>query len=110
MAYDEGLAQRLRERFREMGAETEEKKMFGGLCFMVNRHMCCGVLSDRLMARVGPDQYKDALHEEYCSPMDFTGRPLKGMVYVSSEGLADDKQLQQWVQRCLDFIHTLPPK
>jgi len=109
MAYDEGLAQRLREQFQSR-ADVEEKKMFGGLCFMVSRHMCCGIVKDTLMARVGPDNYEACLKKEYASKMDFTGKPMKGMVYVSSEGIESDARLAEWVKSCLSFVEQLPLK
>ena len=109
MALDEGLAQRVRENLLEY-PNVEEKKMFGGLCFMVSRHMCCGILEDKLMARVGPDQYENLLTKEHAKAMDFTGKPMKGMIYVESEGLKSDKDLTEWLNVCLNFISTLPPK
>lgn len=109
MAYDEGLAQRVREYLHEL-KHVEEKKMFGGLCFMVSRHMCCGILDDKLMARVGPDHYEQLLEKEHAFPMDFTGKPMRGMIYVKPDGLESDQDLKAWVHVCLDFISTLPPK
>lgn len=109
MAYDEGLAERLREAFRDQ-AETVEKRMFGGLAFMVNGNMACGVEQDRLMVRVGPDQYEEALTLPNARPMDFTGRPMRGFVYVDTEGFESDENLSEWVQRSLKFVFTLPPK
>ena len=90
MAYDEGLAQRLRETY-ELIPKVVEKKMFGGLAFMVEGHMSCGVVDDTLMARVGPDQYDEALQEPHTRKMDFTGKPLKGFVYVAPEGFESDE-------------------
>lgn len=109
MAYDEGLAERLREVFQGQ-TETVEKRMFGGLAFMVNGNMCCGVERESLMARVGPDQYEEALTLPNARPMDFTGRPMRGFVYVDPDGMESDEGLNEWVQRCLDFVATLPPK
>lgn len=109
MAYDEGVAQRLREILVER-TDVEEKKMFGGLAFMVRGHMCCGVLNDTLMARVGPEQYEDALAQPHAREMDFTGKPLKGFVYVSPAGFESDKDLLRWVQRCEAFVNALPSK
>lgn len=109
MAYDEGLAQRLREHF--IGRpEVQEKKMFGGLCFMVSSHMCCGIVGDTLMARVGPDNYDDCLGMAHASEMDFTGRAMKGFVYVSPEGIESDSELERWVEICSSFVQSLPPK
>lgn len=109
MAYDEGLAERLREIF-ENHAVTEEKRMFGGICFMVLGHMCCGVVGDRLMARVGPENYDACLSRPHVREMDFTGKPMRGMVFVDSEGIAEDADLDRWVRTCLTFVHSLPPK
>lgn len=109
MAYNEGLAERLREVF-EGQVEAVEKRMFGGLAFMVNGNMCCGVERESLMARVGPDQYEEALKQPHARPMDFTGRPMRGFVYVDLDGVESDEALNEWVQRCLNFVGTLPPK
>jgi len=109
MAYDDGLAERLHLHF-EGRHDVESKKMFGGLCFMMAEHMCCGVLGDTLMARVGSDQYDDALASPYAKEMDFTGKSLKGFVYVSPEGFAEDNELAYWVGLCENFVLTLPPK
>lgn len=105
MAYDEGLAERIRELFLDR-VDVEEKKMFGGLCFMVSNHMCCGIVKETLMA-VLADEY---LAMQHASEMDFTGRAMKGMVYVSPDGLDSDADLAQWVNICLLFVLFLPPK
>ncbi|MEN8133123.1 MAG: TfoX/Sxy family protein [Pseudomonadota bacterium] len=109
MAYDEGLAERLREQFL-IRSDVVEKKMFGGLCFMVSNHMCCGIVKDTLMARVGPDQYEMCLAKKYTREMDFTGKAMKGMVYVTSEGIESDKELAKWVDLCTNFVESLPLK
>lgn len=109
MAYDEGLAERLDELFASR-PNFESKKMFGGLCFMLSGHMCCGIVGDTLMARVGPDQYADCLQRPHSREMDFTGRAMKGMVYVAPEGIADDSDLTEWVRICVDYVQTMPPK
>ena len=109
MAFDEGLAQRLRE-ILAAREDVVEKKMFGGLAFMVSGNMCCGVLGGDLMARVGPGQYASVLRLPHARPMDFTGKPLKGFVYVGHEGIASDHELTVWVERCLEFAGSLPPK
>lgn len=109
MAFDDGLAQRLREIFAERD-DVVEKKMFGGLAFMLSGNMCCGVVGEELMARVGPDQYESALKQPYARKMDFTGKSLKGFVYVGHEGIASDKNLKTWVGRCEKFVCLLPPK
>jgi len=109
MAYDETLAQRVRDCLSARDGVVE-KKMFGGLCYMVTGHMCCGIINDRLMARVGPDRYEAALAQDHVLPMDFTGRPMKGMVYVESPAIDTQETLAQWIGTCLEFIHSLPPK
>ena len=109
MAYDEGLAQRLNEYF-EGRYDVEVKKMFGGLCYMVRDHMCVGISGDELMARVGPENYDDCLAEANVREMDFTGKPMRGLVIVSPEGFEEDEALARWVRKCEDFICTLPPK
>mgnify|MGYP001076593929 CR=1 FL=1 len=109
MAYDEGVAERLRELFSNHD-NVAEKKMFGGIAFMVNGNMCCGVVNDTLMARVGPDQYEAALKRPHTRKMDFTGKPLKGFVYVAPEGFESDSDMAGWVKRCRDFVATLPAK
>ena len=89
MAYDEGLAQRIREALTERDDVTE-KKMFGGLAFLLGGNMCCGVVGDELMVRVGAAAYSEALTQPYARQMDFTGRPMRGMVYVDCEGFESD--------------------
>lgn len=109
MAYDEGLAQRLREVVEEQPG-VAEKKMFGGLCFMVSGNMCLGVVGDELMVRVGPDAYEECLAAAHAREMDFTGRAMKGMVYVGTAGFESDEDLAWWVQRGVSFAASLPPK
>ncbi len=110
MAYDEGLAQRIREIIADYPADVHEKKMFGGLAFMVNGHMCVGVTNSDLMARVGPEQYAAALELPHARKMDFTGKPLTGFVYVGDAGVAADDDLMAWIERSYGFISSLPPK
>lgn len=109
MAFDEGLAQRVREAMNSAPG-VSEKKMFGGLCFLLNGNMACGVSGEQLMVRVGPDAYADALAQPHATEMDFTGRALKGFVYVTPEGLAEDADLNAWVARSKTFAGSLPPK
>jgi TfoX/Sxy family transcriptional regulator of competence genes len=109
MAYDEALAARIRRMLaRQKG--TAERKMFGGIAFMVRGNMCCGVVKDTLMVRVGPEAHADALAQPGARPMDFTGRPSKGMVYVGPEACASDAGLAKWVERGLAFAASLPAK
>jgi hypothetical protein len=108
MAYDEELAGRVRAVLAETPAVVE-KRMFGGLAFMVGGHMACGIAGDELMLRLGETGADDALDKPHVRPMDFTGRPLKGMVFVASPGLEGDG-LNAWVTRATAFVATLPPK
>lgn len=103
MAYDEHLADRLRSYFRTKKVPFEEKKMMGGLCFMIDNKMSVGVHHDHLMARIGPEVYDQALAKTSCRPMDFTGRPMKGFVFVDAEGIDMEDDLAYWLQLCLDF-------
>lgn len=109
MAYDEGLAQRLREQLADRTGVVE-KRMFGGLCFMFRGHMLAGIAGDVLMARVGPQRYADALARAHARPMDFTGKPMKGYVFVDPEGFAVDANLAGWIELCLKFNAGLPAK
>lgn len=110
MAYDQESADRVRKAFAEAGADPVEKKMFGGLAFMVDGHMSVGLLGDQLMVRVGRKAQEDALAQPHARPMDFTGRPMATMVYVDPAGFEDDGDLDRWIQRGLDFCGSLPPK
>ena len=103
MAYNEFLADRIRFVLKDKGVRFEEKKMMGGLCFMVKDKMCAGVEKDKLMARIGPEAYEKSLSRKGCREMDFTGRPMKGFVFVEPEGIDTDQDLAYWVQLCLDF-------
>ena len=109
MAYDEGLAQRVRTVLGDR-PDLEEKKMFGGLCFLVGGHMACGITGDDLMVRIGPDDYEDALARPGAREMDFTGRALKGFVYVAPDAHDDDDVLADWIDRGVGFAASLPPK
>ena len=109
MAYDEGLAERIRDVLVDV-PDVTEKKMFGGLCLLVSGNMCCGIVDDTLMARVGPDQYEECLKLPHAREMDFTGKPLKSMVYVKREGLRSKVALEKWVKLAADFARTLPAK
>lgn len=105
MSYNEKAAEKVKEIILSSQeiVNLEEKKMFGGLCFMVNDKMCIGVEKDRLMVRLDPEKYDKALSKEGCSPMDFTGKPMKGFVYVDTEVLKTKKQFQYWVDLALEF-------
>ncbi|MBM1107669.1 TfoX/Sxy family protein [Aurantibacter crassamenti] len=109
MAYDEYLADRARNYLKHKSVHFEEKKMMGGLCFMVDEKMCFGMHIDKnsqtslLMARVGTDQYENALSKPHCTEMNFTGRTMKGYVFVTEEGIDTDVDLEFWLQLCIDF-------
>ncbi|MSQ10048.1 MAG: TfoX family protein [Dehalococcoidia bacterium] len=109
MPYDQTLADRVRGALSEKAGITE-RKMFGGLCLMHWGNMVCGIVGNKLMLRVGPDRYDDAMAQPHAAPMDFTGRPLKGMVYVLPEGMRTDEALGRWVDRALRFSGSLPRK
>ena len=108
MAYDENLADRVRHVLAPEPGLTE-RKMFGGLAFMLDGHMCCGIVGDELMLRLGTEGAEAALSRAHVRPMDFTGKPMAGMVYVSQGGLKG-VALRRWVERATAFAHTLPPK
>jgi TfoX/Sxy family transcriptional regulator of competence genes len=109
MAYSEALADRIR---TALGPDRRvtEIKMFGGLCLMVRGHMTCGVIGDELMLRVGRDLYESTLKKRHARPMDFTGKPMPGMIYVSAKGCETSRAVKAWVDRALEFNETLPPK
>jgi TfoX/Sxy family transcriptional regulator of competence genes len=103
MAYNTKLADRVRAMIDAAGQPCEEKAMFGGLCFMVNGKMCVGVESERLMVRLDPAVTDTVMEKEGCSPMDFTGRIMKGYVFVAIDALQTKTKLQFWLQLALDF-------
>ena len=109
MVYDEKLADRIHKMLAKQKGLTE-KKMFGGITFMLNGNMCCGVLKSDLVVRIGPKNYENALAESHVRPMDFTGRPLKGLVFVDPAGYQADEDLAKWVKRAVDFTSSLPAK
>lgn len=108
MTYDERLAARVRDLLADDPA-LSERRMFGGLAFMLNGNMCCGIVGDRLMLRLGAGLAEKALERPHVYPLDFTGRPMTGMVYVAPEGLRG-KALRSWVEQAVGFARTLPPK
>jgi len=109
MGFDQGLAERVRSAFAERNDVTE-KKMFGGLTFMVAGHMSVGVAGEELMVRVGPQGYEEALAQPHAREMDFTGRALKGFVFVATPGFESDSDLDEWISRGVMFVESLPPK
>lgn len=109
MAYDEGLAERVRGLLEDRG-KVSERRMFGGLAFLMRGHMTVGIVKDELMVRVGPESYARALNEPHARAMDFTGRPMKGLVFVSPEGIESDSDLERWVERGFGYAASLPAK
>lgn len=109
MTYDEKLAERIRRALPPTSMITD-KKMFGGLAFLLDGKMVVGVVGSELMARVGPAAYEAALAQPHARPMDFTGRPLTGFVFVGSAGVRTTAAVETWVRRALTFVETLPSK
>jgi TfoX/Sxy family transcriptional regulator of competence genes len=109
MAYDEGVVQRVRECMEDI-PDVIEKKMFGGVAFMAHGNMSVGVNGSELMVRVGAAAYEDALKKKHAREMDFTGRSLKGFIYVAEKGFESDKNLISWIQLAMKFVNTLPTK
>jgi TfoX/Sxy family transcriptional regulator of competence genes len=107
MSYDEELAARVRRELVGQPDEVVERRMFGGICFMVGGAMCCGVLRDELIVRVGADGHEDALAQPHTRVFDFTGRPSTGMVYVAPEAVRTQTELRQWVEKGLGFAATV---
>jgi TfoX/Sxy family transcriptional regulator of competence genes len=108
MAYDEILANRVREILSPL-RKVEEKKMMGGLTFMVNDKMCVGILKDNLMVRIDPDIYEEVLERRGCREMDFTGRPMRGFVFVDPEGTNTKKDLNNWLGLALEYNKKARP-
>lgn len=109
MAYDEEVAERIRGLMGQTQPYTE-KRMFGGVAFFVNGNMACGVIGDRIMVRVGPEGYEEALARPHAGPFDMTGRPMRGWVSVEPEGYASDEGLAGWIEEGVAFAATLPAK
>ncbi|PKB84025.1 MAG: RNA methyltransferase [SAR202 cluster bacterium Io17-Chloro-G9] len=109
MPYNDELALRIRIALEGQDGMLE-RKMFGGLCFMLNGNVCCGVTNDDMMVRVGPNGQEEALAQPGARPMDFTGRSIKGFVFVGLQATLDDQVLAQWVERGVAFARTLPVK
>ncbi len=103
MAYNEKLANRVREIISVTQKNIEEKRMFGGLCFMVNNKMCVAVEAERLMVRLNPDVYEEVMEKQDCQPMDFTGRIMKGYVFVDIHALSTKKKMEYWMKLAFDY-------
>lgn len=109
MAYDEKLARRVRDCLGDQPG-LAEKKMFGGVAFMLRGNMCCGVLNSYLIVRTGPEQFADALQRPHVRPFDMTGRPMRGIVTVDAAGLESDDTLGAWVEQGARYATSLPAK
>lgn len=103
MAYDEYLEERIKNVLDSRSVEYEDKKMFGGLCFLIDDKMCIGIVKDQLMARVGPEKDKTLLERPGAKPMDFTSRPMKGYLFIDPVAIDRDEDLEFWVDQCLAF-------
>ncbi|MFA6033254.1 MAG: TfoX/Sxy family protein [Myxococcota bacterium] len=110
MAYDEGLAERVSEMLDDGDIRHQVKKMFGGICYLINGNMAAGIIGDDLIVRVGPDGYKAAMARPHTRKFDFTGRAMKGWVVVGSEGLDEDGPLKSWIDCGVGFAKSLPKK
>src|SRR5436309_1859897 len=109
MAFDEALAERIREALARRKS-AQEKKMFGGVGFLLHGNMLVGVWKDSLIVRLGPDGGEEALLEPHVREFDITGRPMRGWALVGPEGVEDDDQLRGWIERAVRFVRTLPAK
>jgi hypothetical protein len=109
MAYDENLARRMRAEIGSLPGLVE-KKMFGGVGFMVQGNMACGIHGEDMIARVGPELYELALARPYTRPFDMTGRPMSGWVLVAPAGVADDQELAAWIRMGVEYALSLPSK
>jgi TfoX/Sxy family transcriptional regulator of competence genes len=109
MVYDKSLAARIR-KVLSRRKNISEKKMFGGIAFLLNGNICVGVWKEFLIVRVGPDQYEEALAEPCVKEFDMTGRAMKGWIMVDAEGTEPDQEIRWWVKSAVKFVRTLPPK
>jgi hypothetical protein len=107
MAFDATLARRVRKHF-DNRRDFVEKHMFGGVCFMIRGRMCCGIIDSSLMVRLDPDEADRVADEPHVRPMDFTGKPMRGYLFVDAEGIESPKTLKSWVDRCVTHIETMP--
>ena len=106
MAYNENLAVRIRKILSPYKKKVVEKKMMGGLTFMLHNKMCCGIVKDDLMVRVIESKYRSSLNKPHCRVMDFTGKPLKGFLFVDKKGFATDKELKNWIGLGIEFVNA----
>ena len=109
MAFDEYLGERIERILQSKNIKFYDKKMMGGLIFMVNEKMCCGIHIDKkygdslLMARIGTEAYEVEIKKDVCLPMDFTGRPMKGYIFIKPQGFDMEKDLEYWIEKALDY-------
>jgi hypothetical protein len=109
MAYSDELAGRVRRALsRRKG--FSERKMFGGICYMLSGNMCCGVLGDEVIIRLGPERAEETLKKKHTRVFDMTGRAMKGFVVVTAEGIRTDDALKRWIKEAADYAASLPPK
>ena len=106
MAYDQTLADRVRKVLSRQ-PDVTGKEMFGGICFLLSGRMCCGVVGKDLMVRVAKERYEMLLSERHARPMDFTGRPMTGMIYVAPKGIREDGDLRRWVAEAIRLVRSL---
>ena len=109
MAFDDDLARRVRAVLEDV-PDVSERRMFGGIAFLVGGHMACGIVGADLMLRLGEIGAQAALDRRHVRPMDFTGRPMRTMVYIAAEAIVADRTLTEWVARAVDHARALPPK
>jgi len=109
MAFNKKTAERVRDILAQ-GSLIDERQMFGGIAFMIHGHMCCGILGEDLVVRIGPSELEKALAQPCVRRMDFTGRPMKGFVYVGPEGFRSKASLAKWIEKAVSFVKTLPAK
>jgi TfoX/Sxy family transcriptional regulator of competence genes len=107
--FDHGLAQRVRDVLNEI-PDVTERHMFGGLSFLIGGHMACGIVGNDLVLRLSETDANAALDQPHTRPMDFTGRPIRSMIYVAPPGTTADHALHAWIERAVNYIRTLPPK
>lgn len=109
VAFDDTLARRVRKAL-DSRPDLIEKHMFGGVCFMIRGRMCCGIIDSSLMVRLDPDEADRVADQPHVRPMDFTGKPMRGYLFVDTEGIDSPKALKSWVDRCVAYIETMPTK
>ena len=109
MAYNQELAQRIIDVLGPLSG-LEAKKMFGGMCYLLNGNMLCGVVDERMIVRLGKERQAEGMTRPYTRPFDYTGKAMSGWLMVEPDGWQSEEDLADWVQTCLDYVRTLPPK